>query len=83
MVPPPPHINYVASYPMPAPTNEVQPFTFFSTYFVLDPVGDMVYHLLWELELDILIRSLDMYPFQSDVLPSDENLLKAMASWRS
>ena len=43
-----------------------------------DLVGDVACHVLGALELDFSIGSLDMYPFQSVVLPFDENLLEAM-----
>jgi len=46
-----------------------------------DLVSDIVHHVLRELEPDLCIISLDMYPFQSIVLPSFENLLEAMASY--
>lgn len=49
--------------------------------FTDDLVGDVVRHVLGELEPDFSIGSLDMYPFQSVILPSDENLLEAMASF--
>ena len=46
-----------------------------------DLVGDVVCHVLGVLEPDFSIGSLDMCPFQSVVLPSDENLLEDMASF--
>ena len=48
-----------------------------------DLVGDVVHHVLGALQHDFSFGSLDMYPFQSVVLPSDENLLKDMASFQS
>jgi len=48
-----------------------------------DPVGDVVYHVLGALAPNLSLESLDMYPFQSIVLPFDENLLESMASYRS
>lgn len=44
-----------------------------------DLVGDVMHHLLGEFESNLSIGSFDT--FQSVVLPSDENLLEAMASW--
>ena len=46
-----------------------------------DLVGDVVHHVLGALDPDFSFGSLDMYPFQSVVLPSDGNLLEAMASF--
>jgi len=46
-----------------------------------DLAGDVVHHLLGALESDLSTRAFD--PFQSIFLPSDENLLEAMASWQS
>ena len=63
----PPQVNYVATYFMPTSTDDL--------------VSDIVHHVLGALELDISIRSLDMYPFRRIVLPFDENLLEAMASY--
>jgi len=68
----------VETYPIHVPIDEAEPFTVYSTYFDLDLVGDMVNHLLGELGHDISIGSLGIYPFQSVVLPYDENLLEAM-----
>jgi hypothetical protein len=48
----------------------------------LDLVVDMVNHSIGDLEPDLPLvtptESLDMYSFQSVVLPSDEDLLEAM-----
>jgi len=54
---------------MPLPTIQEEPLIIFSTSFDLDLVGDMVNHLFGALEPDISIRSLDMCPFQSVILP--------------
>ena len=45
-----------------------------------DLVGNVVHHVLGALEPDFSFGSLDMYPFQNVVLPSDENLLEVIAS---
>ena len=63
----PPQVNYVATCSIPASIDDL--------------VSDIVHHVLEALELDLSIRSHDMYPFQSVSLPSDENLLEALASW--
>lgn len=65
VVSPPPQVNYVETCSMPASTDDL--------------VGDVVHHLLGELESDLSIRSFD--PFHSIVLPYGENLLEAMVSW--
>ena len=65
-VSPPPQVNYVATYSMPTTTDDL--------------VGDVVRYVLGELETDFSTGSLDMYPFDNVVLPSDEKLLEAMAS---
>ena len=57
----------MATYSMPTSTDDL--------------VGDVVHHVLEALELDFSIGSLDMYSSQSVVLPFDENLLEAMASF--
>ena len=46
--------------------------------FNLDLVGDMVNHLIGELESNPSIGPFNIYPFQSVFLPSDENLLAYM-----
>jgi len=80
VVSPPPQVNYVATCSMAA--REDESFIIFSTSFDLDLVGDMVDHLLWKLEPGFSIGSLDVSPFLSIVLTSDENLLEAIAFWR-
>jgi len=63
-----PHVNYVVLSPMP------------STLDDLDPIVDMLISSIGLLEPDLLTpdMTLDMYPFQSDFLPSSEYLLEAM-----
>jgi len=63
-VSPPPHVNYVALSPM------------ISTSDALDLVVDMVISSVGLLEPDLLtsVTSLDMCSFQSDYLPSNEDL---------
>jgi hypothetical protein len=70
-VSPPPHVNYVALSPMPSTSDD------------LDPVVDMVISLVGLLEPDLLtpIVILDMCSFQSDYLPSSEDLLEAMTKF--
>jgi hypothetical protein len=70
-VSPLPHVNYVALSPM------------ISTSDDLDPVVDMVISSVGLLELDLLtpIMTLGMCSFQSDSLPSDEDLLEAMTEF--
>jgi hypothetical protein len=70
-VSPPPHVNYVVLSPMTSTSDD------------LDPVVDMVISSVGLLELDILtpITTLDMCSFQSDSLPSDEDLLEAMTEF--
>ena len=68
VVSPSPKVNYVVTYPIHIPTNEDEPFTIRSTSFDLDPVSDMVNHLLGALESNISIQSFDTYHFQSVVL---------------
>jgi hypothetical protein len=65
---PSPHVNYVALSPMT------------STFDNLDSVIDMVISSVGLLELDLLtpVTTLDMCSFQSDHLPSDEDILEAM-----
>jgi hypothetical protein len=60
--------------------DENEPLTVCSTYFDLDMVVDMVISSIGILEPDLLtpIATLDMYSFQSIVLPSNEDLLEAM-----
>ena len=67
-VSPPPHVNYVALSPMTSTSDD------------LDLVVDMVISSIGLLEPDLLtpIMTLDMCSFQSDHLPSDEDLLEAM-----
>ena len=55
----------MATYSMPTSTDDL--------------VGDVVHHVLGALELDFSFGSLDMYSFQSILLPSNENLLESMA----
>jgi hypothetical protein len=78
----PPQVNYVASCPMHSTLNEKEPLSVCSPSLDLDPVVDMVNHSIGDLEPDLPlvtpIESLDMYSFQSVVLPSDEDLLEAM-----
>jgi hypothetical protein len=70
-VSPPPHVNYVALSPMT------------STFNDLDTVVDMVISSVGLLELDLLtpVMTLNMCSFQSDCLPSDEDLLEAMTEF--
>jgi hypothetical protein len=67
-VSPSPHVNYVALSPMT------------STFDDLDLVVDMVISSVGLLEPDLLtpVITLDMCSFQSDSLPSSEDLLEAM-----
>jgi len=67
VVSPLPQVNYVGTYSMTTSTDDL--------------VSDIVHHILWELELDLAIRSLDMYPLESVVLPFDEKLLEVVASY--
>jgi hypothetical protein len=71
IVSPPPHVNYVALSPMTSTSDD------------LDPVVDMVISSVGLLEPDILtpVTTLDMCSFQSDSLPSDEDLLEAMTEF--
>jgi hypothetical protein len=68
---PPPHVNYVALSPMTSTSDD------------LDPVVEMVISSIGLLEPDLLtpIMTLDMCSFQSDSLPSDEDLLEAMTEF--
>jgi hypothetical protein len=70
-VSPPPHVNYVALSPMTSTSDD------------LDLVVDMVISSVGLLEPDLLtpVTTLDMCSFQSDSLPSDEDLLEAMAEF--
>jgi hypothetical protein len=70
-VSPPPHVNYVALSPMPSISDD------------LDSVVDMVISSVWMLEPDLLtpVVTLDMCSFQSDYLPSSEDLLEAMTEF--
>lgn len=79
VVSPPPSVNYLATYHMLAPIDELELLTICSASSSLDPIGDTMNNFLGALEPDLSIRSLDS--FQSIVLPSDENLLESMASW--
>jgi hypothetical protein len=65
---------------MPSIAYEDEPLTVRSTSYELDPVVDMVISLIRILEpnLPTLIKVVDMYSFQSDFLPSSEDLLEAM-----
>jgi hypothetical protein len=66
-----PHVNYVALSPMTSTSDD------------LDSVVDMVISSVGLLEPDLLtpIVTLDMCSFQSDSLPSDEDLLEAMTEF--
>jgi hypothetical protein len=70
-VSPSPHVNYVALSSMT------------STFNDLDPVVDMVISLVGILEPDLLtpVATLDMCSFQSDYLPSREDILEAMTEF--
>jgi hypothetical protein len=70
-VSPPPHVNYVALSPMTSTSDD------------LDPVVDMVISSVGLLEPDLLtpVTTLDMCSFQSDSLPSSEDLLEAMTKF--
>jgi hypothetical protein len=70
-VSPPPPVNYVALSPMTSNSND------------LDPIVDMVISSVGLLEPDLLtpVTTLDMCSFQSDSLPSDEDLLEAMTEF--
>jgi hypothetical protein len=80
LVSPLPQVNYVALYPMPSTTDEDEPLTVRSAFCDLDLVVDMVVSSIGLLEPDIptLIEVVDMYSFQSDSLPSSEDLLESM-----
>jgi hypothetical protein len=88
MVLPPPQVNYVALSPMPSTVDEDEPLTISSTPHEreslpspdLDPIVDMVISSIGisKPDLSTLIEFLDVYSFQSDFLPSSEDLLKAM-----
>jgi hypothetical protein len=67
-VSPPPHVNYVALSPMTSTPDD------------LDTVVDMVISSVGLLELGLLTpdKTLDMCSFQSNFLPSSEDLLEAM-----
>jgi hypothetical protein len=68
---PSPHVNYVALSPMTSNSDD------------LDSVIDMVISSVGLLELDLLtpVMTLDMCSFQSDHLPSDEDILEAMTEF--
>ena len=70
-VSPMPHVNYVALSPMTSTSTD------------LDPVFDMVISSVGLLEPDLVtpIVTLDMYSFQSNFLPSNEDLLEAMTEF--
>jgi hypothetical protein len=70
-VSPPPHVNYVALSPMTSTSDD------------LDSVVDMVISSVGLLELDLLtaVTTLDICSFQSDSLPSSEDLLEAMTKF--
>ena len=61
-----PRVNYVATRSMPTSTD--------------DQFRDVVHYVLGALDPDLSNGFLAMYPFQSIVLPSDENLLEVMTS---
>jgi hypothetical protein len=67
-VSPPPHVNYVVLSPMTSTSND------------LDLVVDMVISLVGLLEPDLLtpVATLDMCSFQSNFLPSSEDVLESM-----
>jgi hypothetical protein len=71
LVSPLPQVNYVALSPMA------------STFGDLDLVVDMVISSIGSLELDLLtpVATLDMCSFQSEFLPSSEDLLEAMTEF--
>jgi len=69
MVSSPPQVNYVATHSMATSTD--------------DQFSDVVHYILGALEPYLYNGSLDMNPFQSIVLPSDENLLEVMTSYGS
>jgi hypothetical protein len=71
IVSPLPHVNYVALSPMTSTSDD------------LDLVVDMVISSIGLLEPDVLtsVTTLDMCSFQSDSLPSDEDLLEAMTKF--
>ena len=64
MVYSPPRVNYAATPSTPTSTN--------------DEFRDIVHYVLGALEPDLSNGFLVTYPFQSIVLPSDENLLEVM-----
>ena len=67
MVSSPPQVNYVATCSIPTSID--------------DQFSDVVHYVLRALELDLSF--LDMDPFQTIVLPSDESLLEVMTSYGS
>ena len=69
MVSSPPQVNYVVTRSMPTSTD--------------DQFHDVVHYVLGALEPDRSNGFLVMDPFQSVVLPSDENLLEVMTSYGS
>ena len=66
-VSPSPQVNCMATYSMPTSTDDL--------------VGDVVHHVLGALEPNFSFGSLEMYPFQSVFVPSDEKILEDMASF--
>jgi hypothetical protein len=68
---PPPHVNYVVLSPMTSTSDD------------LDLVVDMMISSIGLLEPDLLtpVTTLDMCSFQSDSLPSNEDLLEAMTKF--
>jgi hypothetical protein len=70
-VSPPPHVNYVALSPMTSTSDD------------LDLVVDMVISSVGLLDPNLLppIATLDMCSFQSDSLPSNEDLLESMTEF--
>jgi hypothetical protein len=78
---PSPHVNYVASFPMPSANNK-EPLTVCSTSLDSDLVDDMVKSSIGDLELYLspltCIESLDIHSFHIIVLLSNEDLLEAM-----
>jgi hypothetical protein len=70
-VSPSPHVNYVALSPMTSTSDD------------LDLVVDMVISSVGLLEPDLLtpVTTLDMFSFQSDSLPSGEDILEAMTEF--
>ena len=80
IVSPFPHVNYVALSPMYSDADEDEPLVVSSISYDLDLVVEMVISLIGILELDLLtpVANLDMCSFQSNVLPSNDDLLEAV-----